>query len=360
MPGSNTNGLAESYGVNVNPSTIAGFGSGSGSGSGSFGSALAGIGGLASSIINPILQLITNRSNRLFAEEQAKLENQWNIEQWNRENAYNTPAAQMQRYIDAGLNPNLVVGQQNLSASSPAMTSAKDAPAAIAPQLALGQGALQAAQVRNLNAQSDQLESQSSLAHEQIKLISSQLGLNEKQSRLLEASIAVEWEAVKEVMSRVDLNKKLSSKTDLETAFADATFNANVQRIKAALYMDSVRAYRLASVIEASIAESASRAGLNWQTSKLHASQIKLNEKEEALKLSLSDYYSKLANKTATEKDLLEVQKRILETYGDAEKISEINKNNRSNRSFIFSLTHDMDQIIFAPFDLNVDPGMYN
>lgn len=46
----------------------------------------------------------------------AHLENDMNIAQWNRENAYNSPAAQMQRYKAAGLNPNMIYGQQNTSA----------------------------------------------------------------------------------------------------------------------------------------------------------------------------------------------------------------------------------------------------
>lgn len=43
----------------------------------------------------------------------AKQQNQWNIDQWNRENQYNDPAQQMARYRDAGLNPNLIYGQSN-------------------------------------------------------------------------------------------------------------------------------------------------------------------------------------------------------------------------------------------------------
>lgn len=39
------------------------------------------------------------------------------LEAWNMENAYNSPKAQMQRYQDAGLNPNLIYGQSNTSGS---------------------------------------------------------------------------------------------------------------------------------------------------------------------------------------------------------------------------------------------------
>ena len=47
----------------------------------------------------------TNAYNYLLASKQ----NDWNIEQWTRENAYNTPSAQRQRLLDAGLNPNLML-----------------------------------------------------------------------------------------------------------------------------------------------------------------------------------------------------------------------------------------------------------
>lgn len=57
-----------------------------------------------------------------YNEEQrslAEYQNEWNLQQWNRENEYNSPLQQMKRFQEAGLNPNLIYGQQNLSASSP-------------------------------------------------------------------------------------------------------------------------------------------------------------------------------------------------------------------------------------------------
>lgn len=47
-----------------------------------------------------------NQTNLQLAREQ----NQWNLEQWNRQNEYNTPSAQMQRYLDAGINPYFALG----------------------------------------------------------------------------------------------------------------------------------------------------------------------------------------------------------------------------------------------------------
>jgi hypothetical protein len=50
-------------------------------------------------------QLFTNAKNRKNA-----------LEDWNRMNAYNSPAEQMKRYKEAGLNPNLIYGQTNTAA----------------------------------------------------------------------------------------------------------------------------------------------------------------------------------------------------------------------------------------------------
>lgn len=48
-----------------------------------------------------------NRSNERLAREQRT----WNERMWERQNVYNDPQAQMQRFTNAGLNPNLIYGQ---------------------------------------------------------------------------------------------------------------------------------------------------------------------------------------------------------------------------------------------------------
>lgn len=51
----------------------------------------------------------TARYNYILKQQ----ENAYNLDLWNLSNQYNSPAAQMQRYQDAGLNPNLIYSQQN-------------------------------------------------------------------------------------------------------------------------------------------------------------------------------------------------------------------------------------------------------
>lgn len=48
----------------------------------------------------------TNKANL----DLAKYQNEWNVAQWNRQNTYNTPAMQRQRYEEAGINPYFAMG----------------------------------------------------------------------------------------------------------------------------------------------------------------------------------------------------------------------------------------------------------
>lgn len=61
----------------------------------------------------------TNAANLKLAQYQ----NDWNIAQWNRQNAYNTPLAQRQRYEEAGINPYFALGNIN-SGSAQSLMSA--------------------------------------------------------------------------------------------------------------------------------------------------------------------------------------------------------------------------------------------
>jgi len=49
--------------------------------------------------------------------------NQYNRKQWEDQNTYNSPSAQMQRYKDAGLNPNLIYGTGTTSAGNTSLPS---------------------------------------------------------------------------------------------------------------------------------------------------------------------------------------------------------------------------------------------
>lgn len=121
--------------------------------------ATGGLFGLGSSLLGGLFgqfsQNQQNRYNKEMAElqfgynkELMALQNQYNIdaattayernlEQWNRQNAYNSPGQQMLRFKAAGLNPNLIYGQGSAgnANSSPQMSTPNvSAPQMTAPQ----------------------------------------------------------------------------------------------------------------------------------------------------------------------------------------------------------------------------------
>lgn len=70
-----------------------------------------------------------------FAREESQKERDWQEAMYNKNNAYNSPAAQMQRLKDAGLNPDLVYGDGSLTSPSqaPAGGAMAPTPTAVAP-----------------------------------------------------------------------------------------------------------------------------------------------------------------------------------------------------------------------------------
>lgn len=117
------------------------------------------------------LQREENEKNRKFNRELAEQQNTWNIEQWNRENEYNSPAAVRARLEAAGYNPNLATGglTGTLSAApSPEMTAG--APSHPTDLSSLGrmdnplsqafQGAMQGIQSQAIEAQTEKVKSE--------------------------------------------------------------------------------------------------------------------------------------------------------------------------------------------------------
>ncbi|MEQ2961425.1 hypothetical protein AAAZ63_05980 [Bacteroides xylanisolvens] len=184
-----------------------------------------------------------NQKTRDYNLNLAKQQNQWNIDQWNRENEYNTPAAQMARYKQAGLNPDLMYGQQNLSAASPEMTAGEPgspmdySPVANGPTI--GEAASIAANARLTNAQAKLAESQADKVDAETigqtinndwlpKLLKGQVEINEadvkqkladaglkgKQIEVAVEQIKVMQQSVKESQAKIkDLQSQMENRT---------------------------------------------------------------------------------------------------------------------------------------------------
>lgn len=61
--------------------------------------------------------------NRDFQTSEREASQQWNLEQWQRENEYNSPVQQMARMKEAGINPNVAIGQLANNGSGSVRTS---------------------------------------------------------------------------------------------------------------------------------------------------------------------------------------------------------------------------------------------
>lgn len=114
-------------------------GAAAGSAFGPVGTALGAIGGSA---ISAIGNFFTNKSNQkaqnalfdkqaAFSKSEREAQQNWIEQMYEKNNAYNSPAAQMQRFKEAGLNPDLIYGQLGDStASSPSPASQASTPSA--------------------------------------------------------------------------------------------------------------------------------------------------------------------------------------------------------------------------------------
>lgn len=71
----------------------------------------AGVSAIASSITSAASKKRQQQRQNAYNRQAMELENQLNKQAWDEQNEYNLPANQMQRFKDAGLNPNLVYSQ---------------------------------------------------------------------------------------------------------------------------------------------------------------------------------------------------------------------------------------------------------
>lgn len=74
-------------------------------------------GNVLSATINAFANARQNRLSREWADKAYARERADALADWERENEYNSPARQMERFKAAGLNPNLIYGQQNTGGS---------------------------------------------------------------------------------------------------------------------------------------------------------------------------------------------------------------------------------------------------
>jgi len=110
--------------------------------------------------VNAISNLFTNKAQKNTNLEMYDRQRTDALSDWNRQNQYNSPSAQMQRFKEAGLSPHLIYGQTNTA--PPVRSSDAKPPSYVAPQFD-AQSAnplLMALQMDNMKKQGALLDSQ--------------------------------------------------------------------------------------------------------------------------------------------------------------------------------------------------------
>lgn len=201
------------------------------------------IAGLIASVIGNIIS--TERTNRLN-RELAEKENAWNLEQWQRETAYNSPAAQMQRLLSAGLNPSLMYEGGNFSNSA---ASSPDFKASLSP-------------MERVEFDPTAMASTISSIH-QNELMDSQTRLNEAQARETEERANLQnVEAHRKSVLLPYEEKQFQKTADLLDAQTMHTINM-AYNVDADTYKKRLEAFYLPKLNDATIHEMESRWKLN-------------------------------------------------------------------------------------------------
>lgn len=164
----------------------------------SLGFGLGDVTGALATMWNVQQQKKVNEQNLEYGREQATTAFERQKELMNLQNKYNDPASQMQRYVDAGLNPNLVYGTPNLSAGaspvstgSPGNAQAPQVDPLLASQIANIQADTESkkAQAGKTDAETDNIKQMTPL---EVDNAAAQLGYTKEQTKLVTMQIDVQ------------------------------------------------------------------------------------------------------------------------------------------------------------------------
>lgn len=167
-----------------------------------------GFGGIATGIIGGIGEIFSNKAQK----EEGNKQRQFALDMWERQNAYNTPAEQMQRLKDAGLNPALMYGKGNVGNAQQAMgvqqSQIKNVGAAAAQSVAAG-------------VQMDLVAKQKQLLADQAAQARSQAFKNQ-----IDATIGIKDYSLRKEMQQYSIDKLIS-----DISLNDSRINLNQSTI---------------------------------------------------------------------------------------------------------------------------------
>ena len=228
-----------------------------------------------------------NAKTREYNLQLAKMQNGWNIQQWNRENAYNHPAAQKARLESAGLNADMMyggAGVSNTSASSPQMTSGAPAayqdwsgfiPHYMAPSFSnILDNQLKQAQIDNVNADTEKKGHEASiLASDASYRDAWNRGVLETQN----VTISFTQAQTSEKLSADALNKQSIKESQVRIGEIEARtqeIGANIQSIFNSINNDNARLELEKAFSKSAIERNAAACSLDYASAKNISEQL--------------------------------------------------------------------------------------
>lgn len=278
-----------------------------------------------SSAVNAVFTGIQNHFNRRWTEQQNDLAYQRQRTLIDEQRNYDSPLSQMQRLMAAGLNPNLIYDQVDASA-----LQAQNAPnaagsfAGVAPQidpLSMSQAALNYAQVDRLNTQNN-LDTQ--ITDATIKKFAVENNLTEKQARLVYQQTENAKVELSKIKKEIDLLGQDEIARMIDNYYQSSTMDDRIKTIAADRNISEERAKHAEDLVLSAIAQAY---GAAEQSQAIAHYNRQITQAEVSLKNSMASYYSSLSNKTATEGQYVQLQKDLLDYYGDMQYVSQIMDN---------------------------------
>lgn len=207
------------------------------------GAAIGAVGNITGNILNNTARRKENERSQNFAREQYNLQRGHSLSDWAMQNAYNHPSAQMQRFEQANLNPNLMYGQASSgNASAPRASSpqsAKFEPATFDGIASAGGIIGDYYDLEIKKAQSDNLRADNTVKTEQANLVRAQTANTTAQantskfnldfeSELRETSANARKESLRQAKSQTRLNLQ---QRELRAISNDQSVTESIERI---------------------------------------------------------------------------------------------------------------------------------
>lgn len=291
------------------------------------------IGGIGGAAISAIGSFFGNKSNRKksaeafereskFAREERLAQQQWIEQMYEKNNSYNSPAAQMQRLKDAGLNPDLMYSRGDVgNASAPeapqqAMTPRYN----VIPANTYGQTAqiaadsgLKAAQARLADSQSKKTDTEESLLtadfllrkarnESDIELNNSTIYVNHELGQLNHAEAEVAAKKLQEIdVAMSEVRERISTMKAQQSQIDE-----NIVQMKFDRYLRSKEFELLCKKTYQDMKESNSRINLNAaEVQDMMATQL-----ARVMNLNASTYMQKKQGMLAAEQTMTELYKQ--------------------------------------------------